>query len=122
MQELNLELYNSYVLADDLWTWQKEHFNSFSDYKQWLKDNAEDTGQLEEERLYRVVQKAMGGLVEAAARGSAAGAAQLKSLAGLSNPVGRPRGSTNTTEEHKLNLMARDLQAYDEDVARLADN
>lgn len=117
---MDLDLSESYVLADDLWEWQKEHFSSFSEYKDWLKDN--NTDLLEEERMYRVLQSAISGLVQSSAKGVAASAVQLKSLMGLSQPVGRPRGSTNTTEEHRINILANELKAYEADVERLTDN
>lgn len=117
---ISKKLRQSYVLADDLYEWQAENFKSFKEYKDWLTDNADETGILEEERMYRVIQKALSGLVQASASGSAAATAQLKSLTGLSRPVGRPKGTTNQSEESKLNILANELRQYDQDVERMA--
>jgi len=119
---IDKELQASYVMADDLYIWQRDNFGCFADYKEWLEGNAEDAEALEDERMYRVIQRALSGLVTASASGSAAATAQLKSLTGLSRPVGRPKGTTNQTEEAKLNIMLNDLKAYEEDVARMQKN
>ena len=119
---IDKDLQASYVMADDLYEWQKTYFPSFADYKQWLETNGEATESLEDERMYRVIQRALSGLVTASASGSAAATAQLKSLTGMSRPVGRPRGTTNQPDEAKLNIMLNDLKAYEEDVARMQKN
>jgi len=113
------QLRKSYVMADDLFEWQSEHFASFGDYKEWLKQHAEESCILEEERMYRVIQKALSGLVQASASGSAAATAQLKSLTGLSRPVGRPKGTSNQSEESKLNILANELRLYEQDIKRM---
>lgn len=109
----------SYVMADDLFEWQAEEFKSFELYKKWMVDNGEAVELLEEERMYRVIQAALSGLVRSSASGSAAATAQLKSLTGLSRPVGRPSGTANQSEEHRMNLMLRETQSYQADVDRL---
>ncbi len=112
----------SYVMADDLFEWQAEEFKSFESYKKWMQDNAKDIDLLEEARMYRIIQAALRGLVQSAASGSAAATAQLKSLTGLSRPVGRPSGTTNQSEEHKMNILAQDNLQFEQDVARLIGN
>ena len=109
----------SYVMADDLFEWQAEEFKSFELYKKWMVDNGDAVELLEEERMYRVIQAALSGLVRSSASGSAAATAQLKSLTGLSRPVGRPSGTANQSEEHRMNLMLRETQSYQADVDRL---
>jgi len=109
----------SYVMADDLFEWQAEEFKTFEVYKKWMVDNATVVDLLEEERMYRVIQAALSGLVRSSASGSAAATAQLKSLTGLSRPVGRPSGTTNQSEEHRMNIMLRETQSYQDDVDRL---
>jgi hypothetical protein len=113
------KLRESYVMADDLFEWQAEQFKSFEAYKKWMADNGATVDLLEEERMYRVIQAALSGLVRSSATGSAAATAQLKSLTGLSRPVGRPSGSTNQTDEHRMNIMLRETQDYQHDVNRL---
>jgi hypothetical protein len=106
-------------MADDLFEWQAEEFKSFEAYKKWMVDNGDAVEILEEERTYRVIQAALSGLVRSSASGSAAATAQLKSLTGLSRPVGRPSGTTNQSEEHRMNIMLKETQSYQVDVDRL---
>jgi len=116
---INKKQRESYVMADDLFEWQADQFKSFEAYKKWMALNGAAVDLLEEERMYRVIQAALSGLVRSSASGSAAATAQLKSLTGLSRPVGRPAGTSNQSDEHRMNIMLRETQEYKNDVDRL---
>jgi hypothetical protein len=118
----NKKLRRTYVASDDLYCWVGDYFESFDDWLDFESEYAESIEKWEQERTFRIIESAKSGLINEVIKGNASAVSQLKSLLGIQRPVGRPKGTTNLTDEHKEALDVRLIEEFNQDVARLNSN
>ncbi|WP_346906541.1 hypothetical protein [uncultured Roseibium sp.] len=111
----------AYVQSDNLWDFVQSHFPDFQRWLAFEEENKEAIDKWEEERLFRILECTTSGLVTQAMKGNAAAVTHLRSILGMSRPVGRPKGTRNLSPEYQEAIQRRILDEYEQDAVRLAD-
>ena len=111
----------AYIAADNIYEdFVKVHFENFEQYLQWESDNQKVIELWKAEREFRLVEGCKSGLYEQALKGNAAAVTNLRSLLGLTNSPGRPKGKTSEKDsEYQAALKKREEESFMADVERL---
>ena len=113
------DLKQAYIDSDNLYDFVKEQFDSYEDWLEYEVDNAKQLLSWENQRLMRIIESAKQGLIEQSVKGNAAAVSHLRSLLGMNQPPGRPKGANGDSLEKRQALEQRLQDEYAQDVKRL---